>query len=760
MKKFLSSYEITKKVIIISLFTLIINTSFGGGWLWIQNPHWTNNSQVISGQGTIESATFTINPKGLYFECIMDIEFSSRGLDFNPSDTLEVSYDFNLPTGSIITDSYLWIEDSLVQARLMDRWTATAIYEGIVKRRRDPSILYKLYDDTYYLRIYPLRPNEKRKAIIKFLLPVTWTKKYALTTLPTDILGCSKNKLEKVKIIALENNEWKNPRMVDIPGAIFADKKNEKEENIKQIVIKHTGDYYLPTKIGYDSPMKDGIYLNTYKSGNEGFFQFAFMPSSLIKESKPKKIVFALDYWKSNSDINKLILIKQLASYINEYFNDNDKFKFVYYDGTQAISLSNEWIKADEININYYLSSSNLISYADTSNLTEVIRKSVKIANEDSDVIVCVISNSFSIKSYNEADSLVNKLKSEFEKLPPISSMYCGTQYYYYYFDGLYFIRYYTTYFLDKLARLTGGNYVSLRWNSDYSTLFTQMFQSFDNIINSFDIYTTVYNGFTYSKYNINDNNVIYLNKPIVQVGKFYGDAPIKIRVSAIYNDQLIIKEYNKEIPYNEDSTIVQIWTDNRIRELENDYTNYHSTSEVVKLSLKTRVLSLYTAFLALEPGFIYELPQNTNTGGIRVDSWGGGIAYALNENSVDKTSSNIYYSSNGTWYVEGEYNDGQGNKIDENIINKVTVYPNPFKDIVNINFEIPEYIDYNEINIKILNISGATVSMPLITNCSNNKINIKWDGTDNNGESLPSGMYFVVISANNFIKTCKILKR
>src|SRR3989304_2929747 len=115
---------------IIRLFTVIVFLLVGlvqvkpYSYLTVIDPR---QGWSTSGRGTIEEATFFIEPKGVYAECQMHLTFSAKGLDFNANDTIEVQFNFSLPNGSLVTNSHLLIGDSLVEARLLDRWTATQI---------------------------------------------------------------------------------------------------------------------------------------------------------------------------------------------------------------------------------------------------------------------------------------------------------------------------------------------------------------------------------------------------------------------------------------------------------------------------------------------------------------------------------------------------------------------------------------------------------------------------------------------------------
>jgi len=92
-----------------------------------------------------------------------------------------------LPENAIVDDSWLWIGKDIIKAKLMDKWTATGIYEGIVKRRKDPSILMKQSATQYELRVFPLVGNQTRKVKITYLMPITWSKINVAASLPTEV---------------------------------------------------------------------------------------------------------------------------------------------------------------------------------------------------------------------------------------------------------------------------------------------------------------------------------------------------------------------------------------------------------------------------------------------------------------------------------------------------------------------------------------------------------------------------------------------
>lgn len=78
----------------------------------------------------------------------------------------------------------------------------------------------------------------------------------------------------------------------------------------------------------------------------------------------------------------------------------------------------------------------------------------------------------------------------------------------------------------------------------------------------------------------------------------------------------------------------------------------------------------------------------------------------------------------------------------------ELKVYPNPFQNLV-IKFEIPN--PKSEISLKIYDASGRLVkTFPLPTDYFLLPGSVEWDGTDNNRNSVPAGVYFIVLGDKN----------
>jgi hypothetical protein len=81
--------------------------------------------------------------------------------------------------------------------------------------------------------------------------------------------------------------------------------------------------------------------------------------------------------------------------------------------------------------------------------------------------------------------------------------------------------------------------------------------------------------------------------------------------------------------------------------------------------------------------------------------------------------------------------------------------YPNPFNPETTISFEISES---GKTEVEIFNVKGQKVKTLLNENLEFGSHSIVWDGRNDKGEQVSSGMYFYRISVNGNQKTSKML--
>lgn len=95
-------------------------------------------------------------------------------------------------------------------------------------------------------------------------------------------------------------------------------------------------------------------------------------------------------------------------------------------------------------------------------------------------------------------------------------------------------------------------------------------------------------------------------------------------------------------------------------------------------------------------------------------------------------------------------------NQSDDLIPNSISLnqnYPNPFNPVTNIKFELNKS---ETVSIKIYNILGKEIKLLVQEELPSGEYSILWSGKDDEGNSLPSGIYFIQMKAGKYQQTIK----
>jgi hypothetical protein len=257
--------------------------------------------------------------------------------------------------------------------------------------------------------------------------------------------------------------------------------------------------------------------------------------------------------------------------------------------------------------------------------------------------------------------------------------------------------------------------------SGDFNQSYKLFFQNLEEKIKDFDVYTFMQNGYCYARQNIgnaSNPNGLGVNQSLIHTGKFEGIFPINVQISGEYQNEFFVKSIGipESLVQKLDSTVAQTWTGAYFSNTITAATSLQSSSikNIIDLSTKKRVLSVYTAFLALEPGVL-------DTKICKDCKDESGNVTAVKDILLDSI--------------------------------QIKVYPNPFKD--NVTLEITSDTKQDKpLKISILNIQGQIIEQNEIVFDADNKVTFAWEATEQ-----PRGMYLAQLTIGNKIKTVKLVK-
>lgn len=680
------------------------------------------------GDATIEEAVISIRPKGVYMEYGLYLTISAEGLNFSQNDILEIIYHFELPENAIVHDLWLWVGEDIMRARMYDRWTASNIYNGIVNRQQDPAIIFKESPTRYRLLIYPMRGNESRKIKLTYLVPTDWNEESVLAKLPTEMLNLSHQPLSVFNVLFWPNDEWHSPKIQEFPDISFTLNQhptagNYYQANLPPEAIETTLNFSL------NSPMEDGVYVNQYPTEDGGIYQLAFLPSQAMDVLSEKKVLFLIDHVAEKTTIDISGIIAMLKSQLLSNFTGADSFNVMVAENLNIHTLSQNWIPGSVDSIEARMNQLQNSDLNDYSLILQMVNSSIEyIHTREDNACIFIISSADHLGDFLIANPLINLIYDASGGNIPISIFdYANLDLEHHFFGGR---TYWGNEYLYKVvSRQTNGVYRRVFSNSQAPiAILGELFESTGGFINAFDFHTSLENGFCYARYNItNQDNGYYIGKPFLQVGKYYGNFPFEVDASGLYNNMPVFTNITvpEEDILNSDSLAEEIWTGNYIHDLESQPQTNPLIGEIIDISLAERVLSRYTAFLALEPS------------------------------DTVQPCTDCYDETGLVTGIE-ELNDTTHTDT-----LKLTAFPNPFNASTTIEMRLPQnfYQTPEELSFRIFNVLGQQVKKFAVNQRGNrHNFRFEWDGLNDRGATVASGVYLFVANSQSQRKVLKLI--
>lgn len=666
-------------------------------------------------QGTIEEAVLSVRPKGVYVECGLYLTFSARGVTFNTNgDSLEVVLTFSLPEGAAVHDSWLWLgENDIIKAHILDRWTASTIYEGIVHRRRDPSILYKNSATQYQLRVFPMDNEGTRKVKITWLQQVSFLHNKSVLSLPISILKTSKNPVD-LQLLVWSDDRFGAPGYDASTTAVFETASDTSGGQFYRSTLTPTM-YANEINLQFESPLRNGYYLGTFEDGDEKYYQLAVSPSTFFPGEDHRKVAVLFDYATSaNAPTTAQVLEKAKIALLNN-LSPKDSFNLFFSNFTIG-RYADHWVPAhpDSI-IQAFASLNNPIS--SYSNLQPLMAAGINWIQEiGAGGEIMLVSNSNQYSSLSAANALLQDLLATLNPNIPFYTLDFNESFTtYFYANGTFY--YANSYLLNILSIETGGYYVKTIQTQSLSRAFESLFANLGELVETFSMEPDADNGFCYGRYQVGSSgNLVNLRRPYVQIGKYVGNAPFQLDIDGVYQGQPWLNELtiSESDIQASDSLVREMWYGRHIQGLENELATTSSINTIIFNSLSERILSKYTAFLCLEEA-----------------SW-------LCDDCEDET----------------QYTGTEDLAAADSTL---TAFPNPFMSRTNITIRSSGIYDPHTA-FEIYDLRGSLVRRFELGDFSGEK-RFEWDGNTLEGSSAAPGLYVGILHQGGRHRVIKLVK-
>ncbi len=672
-------------------------------------------------QGSVEAAALTIEPQGIYADVGLFLTLSAEGASFPNADSLEIVLDFSLPEEALVYDSWLWVDTIIVRADILDRRTATTIYEEIVNRRQDPSILFKKGPGQYQLRVYPLPVNGSRRLKISYLMPADWTAESVSFELPMEIINASNTPPDSLELRAWMGPEWGQPYIPELPDQAFQWFQSPELGPFSRTAILPEN-FRGSLTFAMDAPLDNGVYVNRNDSLN--IYQAVVLPEQLLNlpEGPGRNLFILLDYKLDNTNnLSPADLLEALRTELLAGLTPADTF-MLWTSTTTPFGLESLMagpmpgeegvIQAvfDALGPGLDLPENGYLPAA-----IDGLLQLIEAENRPADILLA--SNSQSEGDPQYAESLIEDITdapgfalAAFHVIDYQNTNISG---WWDWWTGLEFDWKGNEFFYSELSRLSGGSY---RRAGQYRYKLRKALEAADRLRGSVELHTSMSNGFCYNRFLLGGSTVnVPLRRPLYQVGKYQGAFPLTLQYAAFTDGmpQMAGLSVDEALVNAIDTLAEEIWVGNYLLSLEGSAQGDATVEEIVEQSIEHRVLSLHTAFLCLEP----------NQGG---------------EPCIDC----IDPTQGGGPIVIGTAEEEGG----ENNLLWVEAFPNPFARQQSIRIGHRKGIGLAGLRIAIYDSMGRLVALPDTDGVfQNGELTLLWDGRSLDGRELPPGVYFLI---------------
>ena len=479
--------------------------------------------------------------------------------------------------------------------------------------------------------------------------------------------------------------------------------------------------------IRWERPFSQTPELRLLTVGDKRFYHFMMLPPLNPEDRRVKKALVLFDLG-SNTVKNRQWMIEQLYQNAQIGLADSDSITALFIDGNLMISVMNDgFIPATDRNVQEIFDRLKAAAPPEISGLPQLLRAAKDFFNErETDGEVWVLSdankNCDTAESANQIMALsLHRMQTDVK----INIFDCGNPYNYgasrLYING----RSYSgnEYLYENISRLSGGGvvYAVNKWEPDFLRDLADVFMPAVDLVET-DPFPT--GGMAFSRYKLNNERTHFpIVIPYLEIGRHDGAAPFDIDFYGQVDDSLFYKTKSQPQPIEStfNDHLMKMWYSIKIRNMLQQPQSWNTIEEIGVLSEEQGILSPYC-------GFVVPAPDGYD-----------GFMRLLGNDEIAAVEERIEESP-----IPEEF--------------KLVAFPNPFNAVtqLQIHFQAPK--TKQQAHLQIVDVLGRLVKeMDIDIAAGENHLTLKWDGLDDGGIPVSTGVYLVRFQLDSEIKTLKL---
>ncbi len=500
-------------------------------------------------------------------------------------------YIFPMPEGSAITKFSMYAGEEEVNGKILDRAEARAIYESIVRKRKDPALLEYIDRNTFRASVYPIPAHGDKRIRLSYAEAVQRSGHTCRYVYPLSTERFSAKPLEDCKVVIRIkskkpiSNIYSPTHMVDVdqPSAYEAkvswEAKNTRPDT--DLVL-----YYTLT----DDDM--GIDLIAHReAGEKGFYMLLASPRVDIDRAKvqPKNVVFVLD--RTGSMVGKKIeQAKAALEFCLNSLRADDQFNLITFNESPT-TLFSELEKPTKERLKKALDAVEEIDATGGTNIKEALTTALaefRQYGQTRNYIVFLTDGQPTVGT-TSPEKILEEVGSDNKNRVKIFSFGVG-------YDV-------NTHLLDRLAEQSKGDTDYVRPREDIEVKVSSFFSKVSDPLLS-DVKLAINGAKTSDSFPSGDLPDIFRGSQLIVLGRYEGGGEVTVQLSGMANGSRKTFKTTVELPEREEGNqfIPQLWASRKIGYLLDEirlHSNKELIDEVVRLSKEYGIPTEYTSFFA-----------------------------------------------------------------------------------------------------------------------------------------------------------------
>ncbi|MFZ5918988.1 MAG: VIT domain-containing protein [Chloroflexota bacterium] len=502
---------------------------------------------------------------------------------------VEGTYIFPLPKEAAISEFALWVDGEKVEGRVLEKDEARAIYEDIVRQRRDPALLEYIGRDAFQARVYPIPPGGERRVELEYSQVLTAEGGLIQYVYPLNTEKFSARPIEEVTIHVEIHSDQPLKAIYSSSHDVAVDRRGDFDAAVgyEAYDVKPDKDFVLYTTV---SDEDFGLNLISYKQpGEDGFFLLLAAPKVEVEETEivAKDVLFVLDTSGSMAG-EKIVQAKKALRFVVESLHDEDRFNVVAFSTGVRSYASRPVPTSIRNDVLHFVDS---LAASGGTDINRALLEALDSADAERPTVVIFLTDGLATEGVVETDRILSHVADAAGPNVRLFAFGVG--------DDV------NTFLLDRLAQDHRGASAYVRPGMDIEEEVSAFYAKISTPLLS-DItldFGAIHVEDTYP-YPLPD---LFAGSQLVLVGRYREGGPAEITLTGVVNDAPRTFTYD-DVSFRErggDDFIPRLWAQRKIGYLLGQI-RLHGESdkviqEIVELSVRYGIITPYTSFLVDE---------------------------------------------------------------------------------------------------------------------------------------------------------------